>query len=1109
MRLAGHLGDVLEPDADLDALLTRAKEREGEYDWLGALDIYAHIGEAARGHSIEGRVAEDAGHALFRAGCQSDSPEAFREKLDAALKSYGQAERAYARDTSPHGAARAARCKAWTALLTFWRSSQVAEKRKAVAEAWELARGAMTAFEELGEGLEYGRTYDELAFSNMIRFLFETDPGAMVEEVEEGISFGDKGIELLSNLGDRERLARLYVETAAFYECYRDYKDLGKWQGHKIASYWKTAAGLSEESTFLSMLHSGPILSSRYLQPSWLEGPDFPAMMDKALAYARGEGDRLAIGYALDLMAMTYHLKLPITEESDARIAFAEKTLECMREAKKHFSAIDFFSPRVGLTSVEGAEAYEQIALAIAENDSERVKGFVEKAMAATEGIVERAVESEYLRNIWYAHWVLNLALTVRGRIEREPKKKEHLLRRALEHGDAGVEAITKLEPFGYGMKGPLFWYRCKTKFALGSMLPEPTEKVRMIEATVEEMEVAIDLTLAYGMVESPYASSRYGTYYTDYGNALDLLFSLRRDRTAVEKAVKAYGDAAALFRAAGRPNMVAECHWKMALDRDLLGDLGQAAEDFSLAAENFKAAAEKTPSLKGLFDELSVYMGAWSCIEKARYHHGREEPEKAAGFYREASEMHESTSRWQYLSANYSAWADVERAEMFSSRDMVDDSVKAFGEAMELFRKAKKAMESRLELIPDDDEREMVGRLVKAADLRQKYCKARMVLESARRLDREGEEIAGADEYAKASQLLQDIVGAMEPDTNRRELEHMAVLARAWEAMARAEASASPESYTRASQLFLEAKDASPAEKKMLLCTGHSRIARAFANGTRFADSGEEASYTAAIQDLESASVYYLRAGHHGASEHVRGCKLLLDGYSYVKRASTERDSEKKARLYALTEKVLDAAASSFEKSGHLGKHKEAAALAERVRVDKELAISFSEVMKAPDFVSTPMSFATPTSIHERAAGADRFAHADLQVAIAVPKKEVLVGDDIELDIEVVNAGRATAQLTRLEDLIPRGFEMVQRPHPFKMEGDHISLRGKRLEPSRSENISILLKPTVKGDFSINARLRYLDEVGASKCCEMQRVDVAVRELGVSGWLRGAKKKA
>jgi hypothetical protein len=259
-------------------------------------------------------------------------------------------------------------------------------------------------------------------------------------------------------------------------------------------------------------------------------------------------------------------------------------------------------------------------------------------------------------------------------------------------------------------------------------------------------------------------------------------------------------------------------------------------------------------------------------------------------------------------------------------------------------------------------------------------------------------------------------------------------------------------------------------------------------------------------VQFLESAANYYARAGFQKASEYVKATGLLFDAYVFMDNAKKEDDPEKKAKLCVIAEKVLQTAAGSFMKSEHLEKREQVLRLLERVKEERELAVSITEVLHVPSIVSTTASFAAPTSTSEVAAGSERFEQADIQANLIVRQKELKVGEPLNLQIELVNAGKSPALLVKVNKVIPEGFELDEKPEAYRVEDSYIDMKGKRLGPLKTEELRLVLKPKAQGTFALKPTILYLDENGKYKSHELETVTIVVKELGIKGWLKGER---
>jgi exonuclease VII small subunit len=553
-------------------------------------------------------------------------------------------------------------------------------------------------------------------------------------------------------------------------------------------------------------------------------------------------------------------------------------------------------------------------------------------------------------------------------------------------------------------------------------------------------------------------------------------------------------------------PSRVAEAYWRAARLHDQLSEYINSAENFESASKNYQLVAEKIPQLKEFYQEYALYMQAWSEIQKARNHHARQDYGSAKEHYEKAAAIHKTLQQWDYLAPNYSAWAHVEDAEDLSRREQSKEALHAFERAVGFFTETQESLQTELSKIENVDERTMATKLVKATGLRREYCVGRIALEDAKILDKKGDHYSSSEKYGAAAGTFEKIIQALESEQDKKEFRLILTLSRAWQKMTQAEAETSPALYNDASQLFEEARQLSPNEKAKTLALGHSRFCKALEAGTKFADTRDSAEHTIAVQHLESAANYYIKAGFQTASEYTKATKQLFDAYAYMDNAEKETDPDKKAKLYAMTEKVLQTSAGSYMKAEHPEKREQVLRLVEKVKEERELALSLSEVLHAPSIVSATTAFTTPNPNYEKAVGSERFEHADIQARVIILQKTVRVGEDLAMEIELVNAGKGPAQLIKLAEVIPQGFELTEKPEIYRVEDSYLNMKGKRLDPLKTEEVKLVLRPKVQGVFPFKPKILYLDENGKEKTLEPKPISITVKELGIKGWLKGER---
>jgi uncharacterized repeat protein (TIGR01451 family) len=504
-------------------------------------------------------------------------------------------------------------------------------------------------------------------------------------------------------------------------------------------------------------------------------------------------------------------------------------------------------------------------------------------------------------------------------------------------------------------------------------------------------------------------------------------------------------------------------------------------------------------PHLKEIYTAYATYMQAWSEIEEARNNHVEKRYGEAKLHYEKAANLHKLTERWSYLAPNYSAWAILEDAEMLSRREQTREAKDLFQQATALFTKAKKNIKAKLEEIEDRDEKEMAVALAKASDIRGEYCAARVFLEEAKILDKQGDHSSSSRKYASAAEKFQKTMDDMENESDREEMRPILKLCQAWQTMTQAEAETSPDLYLEASKLFNEAKEYSRDNKSKMLALGHSRFCKALQAGTEFEDTRDMSMYLTAKTHLETAVNYYVKAGFRSASEYAKATVRLFDAYLYVHKAETDTDPTKKAQYYKMAEKLLQTSAGAYTEAKHPEKSQEVRRLLENVKEETELATSLVEMLHAPTIAATTASFTTPTPTYEEAVGLERFEHADVQATLVSRAQEVKIGEDISLEIELTNTGKGLALLIRVEEVIPEGFKLVEKSGVYSVEDRQLNMKGKRLPPLKMEEVKLVLKPLTKGVFHLKPRILYLDETGKYKVHEPKPLTIKVKEVVLS----------
>jgi hypothetical protein len=1091
--------------ATTQPILKQAQRLESEYNWPEAAELYEKaLGVIPEEDSFQaGDLSEKVGHAYYKAALQAETCDDFDGKIRLAISAYEKAGEFYTRSSSHRP--RALRSRALVSFLNLWLTPKPDERRRRIEEAWALANEALQALENADDPAEDLSTYNQLSQIPAFAFLYESDAKIVERTLREAIAHGERVIQQARLVNNPSELARTYVWTASYIvQSNRFLEDSEQDEKFEqlVKKYWSKANELDQQSATLELSFCS------YEFPG-IEGSDEAIKSWKnALELGRKTRDKFTIGAALCLLAYYTAWKAVGTEDPDARTLILQEALRLAEEGKRELEPIPLPVPVTAVMWPEAPLPEYYFMRWAWEPDLEQKRALCERALKESPEMLRRAEDSGYPQGRLNAHHVFSKVLTSAAKSEKDPWKREELLKRALEQRNLCIDLCDQLEPFGYLDKGVFQHYLAEIMSELSDLSKDVEAKKNFLRQAIQHKELGIE----FYRKTLPSLERQHGTTQIGYialreyeiGNMLIQLNKLSKDSTLPRRALKAFDEASGLFAKANQPSRRAECHWRAAQANDDLGDNLKAAESFQLASQSFKAAAEKLPQLGSFYQDYALYMEAWSEIEKARNHHDRQEYSSAKESYEKAATLHKSSKRWHFFAPNYLAWAKVEDAEDLSHEERSSEAIQGFEEASRLFTEAESGFHNRPTDPEHQSENQTIAGLVQAAAIRRTYCEASATLERAKLLDKKGDHHSSSEHFGKVAESLEKLVPSLNTEQDKREIKRCMTLARAWQMMMSAEIEASPKLYLDAAALFETAKDLSQTEKGRLVALGHSRFCRALESGTRFGDTRDVSLHEPTMQNLESASNYYLKAGFKNASKYAEACKLLFDAYVCVDNANKETDHDKKARLYMMAEKVLEASAAHYAAAEYPGKKEEVLQLLEKVRNERELAVSLTAVLHAPSSVSFGSMITTPTKTQESSVGLEMFDHAHVQANLVLRNKNLRVGENCEIEIELVNAGKGPAQLVKLEELFPEGFELAQNPEGYRMEDSFLNMRGKKLDPLKTEEVRLTLKTKAQGQFTLRPRILYLDEGGKYKSNEPDPITVTVKELGITGWLKG-----
>ncbi len=1052
----------------------------------------------------------EGGDYYFRLAFKAKNAASFRKQMRKAIAAYEAAAEAPKRNATLEGRSEQARAAAFFAESYLAPDSP--SRKRALEMGVHAARRSLESFEDGHARSETARAILALIILLAALFNLEWAIDKRIAIVKESLTHTQKAIALFTRLQSKVGLAwALYYSSIHSANAASLFETAERREHARLDSvrYARRALQLSRKlSADLLCSKANLLVLSRLSYTRTPLTVSHPYLRE-AFARATRTRNNEAIGDTLLAKSTSIAWGIDVVKDANRKGKYFKESRILATNAAERYSHI------LNLEGMSGADTCLSHLLyhsALVQVDLEKRQQLLEKAAKIGQEALNYyrmsgAVSTYGAEDLGPPSLILSRIFHQLAQLAENPEKKRELLKESLRHGEEISRLLEVKEPHHSWNRGVSLYQSALIEEELSKVNAERNQKISHLEEAAKKAEEALRLCKKYyepAMAIPKHINIWFGIHGGKLCSILEQLSKLTGNMEYQRRLLAASKETVIFFRDGGLPSGAAETHWRLGKAFDQLGRHDESAEEFGLAASDYDSAARKMPRAREFFSDFALYMRSWSKIEEGKYHHGRQDYAMAKDAYEKAAAFHRSSKRWSYLSENYAAWAEVEHAEELSRKNNSAEAIQAFEMAVKLLKESRVMIRSNLAKIEGQDEREMATELSTGTELRGEYCEARIRLEEAKRLENQGEYSLADEAFGQAAETFERIAGALDSDSEKMELKLIAVLAKAWQAMTRAEAEAGPEHYGAASKLFEEARTLGQNETTRILCLGHSRFCKALESGTRFVDTRDPALHITAVQQLESAADYYLRAGFENSAENAKATRLLFDAYAYMDDANRERENQKKIKLYALAEEVLRASAETFVKAEQPRKETEVLKLLGRVQKEEALAKSMTKVLEVSGALSSTTAFTTPSPTKETAVGLEGFEHANVQVRVKTRRNLLKLGETFDLEMELVNAGRGSAQLVRIEELLSQGFVLIEGPEGVSAEGADLSMSGRRLASLKTEDFKLLLQPRARGHFRLRPRIVYLDDGGQIRSVEPEPVELTVGELGISGWLKG-----
>lgn len=117
-----------------------------------------------------------------------------------------------------------------------------------------------------------------------------------------------------------------------------------------------------------------------------------------------------------------------------------------------------------------------------------------------------------------------------------------------------------------------------------------------------------------------------------------------------------------------------------------------------------------------------------------------------------------------------------------------------------------------------------------------------------------------------------------------------------------------------------------------------------------------------------------------------------------------------------------------------------------------------------------------------------------NVQAKTTIDKSELEIGEQLRARIELVNNGVAPLLISRIENAIPTGFELVAISNGYNYVSNYLDAHGSKIEPHIAKNIEINLRSTQTGAFVIAPKIFCTGGLGIQMTLKPDPLSVVVR---------------
>ncbi len=947
----------------LSEILERAQAEENLYNWAEAARLYEQAGklflnkkkvkEAANAYKSLGRV-------YFLAFETADTNAEFVEWIKRAVEAYNKAKNLFKQDKNK---AEELECEAEALFVNGFITSSSSDAKKSFGNSSDLFVEASNIFSKSGDQESLARTLSRAAYSFIFLQPFSENKLEADQLFQKGISLASEALKISLKVGNlrissESIFSELIINMNKVW--LKDFKKEPSFKKYlknnilKLDEYLELFYN-SDDDRALAMIYSmaGGLycLYATHYRKDEKEFNEYTdkglKLLEETLVFARKANNKFLIVFTLfyiDWFAL-FARRFKYIQD---RISKDVKEIENLREIFPHsYTPFRYYADFLPVFYY--ANMAQRSFFTIRQRKTYAKKG-IEYAKIALKG----ASPSFY---IYIPYQMLTYSYSQLTSLSTSKEERDEYAEEMFKYAQKAHDLGEKYEGGMIRAAGFSSLYRAyKTRAGLSE---DKDYKIEMLSAAAAASKKYLEHTpeLWTGIL---YGQIRLALLYEEIGIITGINDTLLQAEEVYKNIIKEslnsryYSYAAAAYE-------------YLARIEDRLGNYRISAEQYAQAQECYSKSVigVQYKLLKERIKEKISYVNAWNLIELAKLHNKQENHLQAKENYIKACQILKQLPSNNYEASYYFAWTFLEEAEHLSKQERHDDAIEQFESSSRHFNEASNVLEEVLKQFKDKLENERINKLKNVAKVRINYCNARMNVEKARILGKKGEHFLAAEEFSSAASQFNAICDKFKLERERRELEAIYHLCKAWESMEFAENNKDSNKFAEAAHLFEKASSFFSNNKLKILSSSNSAFCEALELGCRFDESTKTSIkselYPKIKVILRKAASSYKKGGFINEADWALATSTYFDAAWHLIQADEEMNLEKKKSLLKIGSEILKSAANLFGKSGYRNKENEILEQLELVTKEEKIIVSALNTISEPSITKSTVGIITP----------------------------------------------------------------------------------------------------------------------------------------------------